>query len=198
MLKPTLHDFSWNRITAAVDAVRERAVRATSALARENIPHAVAGGNAVAAWVSRVDIEAVRNTKDVDLLVQRDDLPRIIAVLQRVGFVYQQVNGIDLFLDGAEGSVRSALHLIFAEEKVRPDHLLAAPAVTRSEPGPEFTISSLASLVQMKLTAMRLKDQVHLLDLLEVGLLDESWLERVPVELRERLEQVMQQRDLER
>ncbi len=33
--------------------------------------YAVAGGNAVAAWVSRVDEAAVRNTQDVDLLLVR-------------------------------------------------------------------------------------------------------------------------------
>ena len=39
-----------------------------------NLPYAVVGGNAVAAWVSRVDQAAVRNTQDVDIVLRRADL----------------------------------------------------------------------------------------------------------------------------
>ncbi len=69
-----LQPFSWERMIAAVEDVRQRACRAAGALQRAEIPCVVAGGNAVAAWVVRVDREAVRNTKDVDLLVRRQDL----------------------------------------------------------------------------------------------------------------------------
>ena len=61
-----LKPFSWQRMIEAVQAVRDRALRATAALERAGIPYAVAGGNAVAAWVPRVDRAAVRNTQDVD------------------------------------------------------------------------------------------------------------------------------------
>src|SRR5436305_667122 len=118
-----LKEFSWERMIAAVEDVRERACRATAALRQAGIPHVVVGGNAVAAWVARVDAEAVRNTKDVNLLVRRQDLSQIIPVLQAVGFLHQNVNGIDLFLDGPQGSVCSALHLVYAGEKVKADDL---------------------------------------------------------------------------
>ena len=68
-----LKDFSWERIIAAVEAVRERACRAAAALRLAGIPHVVVGGHAVASWVARVDKEAVRNTADVDMLIRRDD-----------------------------------------------------------------------------------------------------------------------------
>jgi hypothetical protein len=70
--------------------------------------------------------------------------------------------------------------------------------VTESEAGPEFTVAALDALVRMKLTAFRLKDKVHLLDLLEVGLIDESWCERLPPELATRLRELMESRDRER
>jgi hypothetical protein len=149
----------------------------------------------VAAWVARADQEAVRNTKDVDLLVERDDFDRVIAELGTVGFIHRNVNGVDLFLDGPQGSVRSAIHVVFAGEKVRPDHLLPAPDVAECEPGPEFPVPTLDALVRMKLTAFRLKDQVHLMDLLEVGLIDATWLDRLPPPLATRLEQVIETRD---
>ena len=47
----------------AVQAVRERALRATAALEQAGIPYAMAGGNAVAAWVSTVDRAAVRTRR---------------------------------------------------------------------------------------------------------------------------------------
>ena len=80
---------------------------------------------------------------------------------------------------------------------MRPDYLFPAPDVTESEPGPEFTVATLDALLRMKLTSFRLRDQVHLLDLLEVGLIDESWCERVPQELAERLRAVIESRDRE-
>lgn len=193
----TLTDFSWDRMIAAVEAVRERARRAAAALSGAGIEYVVIGGNAVAAWVARVDVEAVRNTKDVDVLLKRQDFDRAIEALAAVGFVHQNVAGVDLFLDGPEGSVRSAVHVIFASEKVRPDYLLPAPDVTESEPGPEFAVATLDALLRMKLTSFRLRDQVHLLDLLEVGLIDESWCQRVPEELVERLRAVIESRERE-
>jgi hypothetical protein len=169
-----------------------------AALDRAGIKYAVIGGNAIAAWVARVDVEAVRNTKGVDILVRREDFERVVMAAQSVGFVHQNVAGVDLFLDGPEGSVRSAVHVVFAREKVRADYLLPAPDVTESEAGPKFTVATLDALVRMKLTSFRLKDKVHLLDLLEVGLIDESWCERLPPELGTRLRELMESRDRER
>lgn len=187
ILKP----FSWERMIAAVEDVRERACRAAGALQQAGIRHVVVGGNAVAAWVARVDQEAVRNTKDVDLLVAREDFERTIAKLRSVGFVHQNVAGVDLFLDGPQGSVRSAIHVLFAGEKVRPDYLLPAPEISECEAGPGFPVPTLEALVRMKLTSFRLKDQVHLLDLLEVGLIDETWCAPFPVQLSARLKQLI-------
>jgi len=197
MSEISLKDFSWERMIAAVDAVRERARRAAAALQRAGIPYVVIGGNAVAAWVARVDQEAVRNTKDVDLLVQRRDFERVVAVLESAGFVHRNLVDVDLFLDGPEGSVRSAIHIVFAGERVRPDYVLPAPDVTESEAGPEFTVATLDALVRMKLTSFRLRDRVHLLDLLEVGLIDESWCDRFPAELAARLGELIASRDRE-
>lgn len=190
-----LNDFSWERMIAAVDAVRERARRMATALDQAGIDYALVGGNAIAAWVARVDVEAVRNTKDVDVLVRREDFQRVIEVLQSVGFVHQNVTGVDLFLDGPEGSVRSAIHIVFAGEKVHANYLLPAPDVAESELGVEFRIAALDALVRMKLTSFRLHDKVHLLDLLDVGLIDDSWPRRLPAELGVRLQDLIDSRE---
>jgi hypothetical protein len=46
-------------------------------------------------------------------------------------------------------------------------------------------------LVRMKLIAFRLKDRVHLLDLIGVGLIDASWPARFPPELGSRLQELL-------
>src|SRR5712691_12103970 len=95
----------------AVENVRRRLLRAVAALRDAGVPYAVAGGNAVAAWVSRVDEAAVRNTRDVDLLLRRTDLPSAKAALGDAGFVYRHAAGIDMFLDGPAGKARDAVHI---------------------------------------------------------------------------------------
>ncbi len=192
-----LKEFSWERMIAAVQEVRERACRAAAALQQAGIPHVVVGGHAVASWVARVDQEAVRNTKDVDLLIRRQDLPQVVNALQSIGFIHQNVAGVNVFLDGPDGSVRSAIHIVFAGEKVQPDYPLPTPEVTEAEAGPDFPVPTLEALVRMKLTSFRLKDKVHLLDMLDVGLIDESWSDRLPPTLAVRLDELLEQRDRE-
>src|SRR3974390_3585585 len=92
-----------DRMERAVAKVRERLLRATAALNQAGVPYAVVGGNAVASWVATVDEGAVRNTRDVDLLVRRADLPAITAALEGAGFVADDVFGVVVFLDGSEG-----------------------------------------------------------------------------------------------
>lgn len=46
------------------------------------------------------------------------------------------------------------------------------------------------ALVRMKLTAYRRKDQMHLLDMIDVELVDESWYDRLPTYLAARLKQL--------
>jgi hypothetical protein len=53
-------------------------------------------------------------------------------------------------------------------------------------------VLSLAALVPMKLTSFRDKDLVHLRDLIEVGLVETSWLQRVPAELADRLRLILE------
>ena len=182
---------SWERMSNAVERVRLRLMRAVHALAEASVPYAVAGGNAVAAWVSRVDEAAVRNTQDVDIVLRRTDLPAARQALEQVGFVYRHVAGMDMFLDGPNAKARDAVHVVFALEKVRPDYVTPVPDVSESEDAEAFRLLTLDALVRMKLTSFRDKDRVHVRDLMAVGLVDESWLARVPAPLRSRLQELI-------
>jgi len=181
---------SWERMSNAVERVRQRLLRAARALELAEVPYAVAGGNAVAAWVSRVDETAVRNTQDVDIVLRRANLDAAREALEGAGFVYRHVAGIDMFLDGPNAKARDAVHIIFAAERVRPHYGVPAPDVTESEETETFRLLSLDALVRMKLTAFRDKDRVHLRDLIAVDLVDNSWLSRVPAPLRARLQEL--------
>lgn len=182
----------------SVEKVRERLLRAVQALEKAGVPYAVAGGNAVAAWVSRVDETAVRNTRDVDILLRRVDLEAAKVALARAGFVYRRVSGLgmpggmDIFLDGPDASARDAVHIVLAGEKVRPDNLLPAPDVTEAEDADQFRLVSLPGLVRMKLVSFRDKDRTHLRDLIELGLVDAVWLGRLPAELQPRLRELLE------
>jgi len=187
-----------DRMAIAVEKVRARLERAAAALDSAGVPYAVAGGNAVAAWVARVDEAAVRNTQDVDLLLRRQELDSAAAALAPAGFVRRHVKGIERFLDGPAAKAREAVHVVIAREKVRPDDDEPAPDVDESEPIGPLRVLTLAALVQMKLTSFRLKDQVHLIDLLDVGLIDAGWADRLPESLRDRLRLVIATADRER
>lgn len=186
---------AWERMVTAVEKVRQRLRRAAAALESAGIPYAVTGGNAVALWVGEVDEAAVRNTQDVDLLLRRSDWDAAQQVLEAVGFVYRRSAGVEMFLDGPQAGVRDAIHIVFAGEKVRPEYLFPAPEVTAARPTSTFRVLDLLALLQMKLTSFRRQDQVHVLDLIDIGLVDAAWVEKLPPELGARLQELLDHPD---
>ncbi len=130
----TYAEVSWERMSNAIEKVRQRLCACRWRWRRGRFPYAVAGGNAVAAWVSRVDEAAVRNTPDVDIILRRADLPMARLALEQAGFVYRHVAGIEMFLDGPEAKARDAkVYIVFAAEKVHPDYYSSVPDVAESE-----------------------------------------------------------------
>ncbi|HEX4795672.1 MAG TPA: hypothetical protein VH370_17920 [Humisphaera sp.] len=191
MVRSSADESLLDRMVRAVERVRERLLRATAALNAAGVPYAVAGGNAVAAHVASVDPAAVRNTQDVDILLRRGDLDAAARALEAVGFVRRHVAGMDVFLDGPNAKARDAVHIVLAGEKVRPEYSEPAPDVSNAQNTDEFRLLALEALVRMKLTSFRLKDQVHIQDMIDVGLIDSTWLAKLPPELASRLKQVI-------
>ncbi len=60
-----------------------------------------------------------------------------------------------------------------------------------------YAVIGLPALIRMKLTSFRDVDRVHLADLLATGLIDAAVLAALPVELRDRLEEVRGSMDVE-
>jgi hypothetical protein len=178
----------WEKYVMALEDVTDRLKRITAALAAASVEYALVGGQAVALWVATKDPAAVRTTKDVDLLIRRQDLARARAAALSVDMDYFEVMGVGMFLDRRDPNPRHAVHLVWAGEKVRPGHEYPAPPVeSRESLGPGLQVVSLAGLVAMKLMSGRDQDRLHLRDMIEVGLVGRELLADLPADLGPRL-----------
>jgi hypothetical protein len=179
------------RMSRAVEAVRERLLRSTAALATAGGPYGVIGANAVAHWVATVDEGAVRNTPNVDILVRSDDAEAARVALEGAGFVrVAAVGPPTVFLDGPAGRPRQAVRLWFCGDVLSPGTEPLPDVVSTLSAAP-FRVVSLPTLVRMKLSGYRTIDRVHLRDLARVGLVDATWPDRFPEVLAERLRQIL-------
>ncbi len=191
MAESAVEAVGWERAMMAAEKVKERLRRATRALDAAGVRYAVAGGNAVAEWVGRIDEDAVRSTRDIDLLVRRADFPAARAALEAAGFIDHHLLDIDAFIDRPQGKPSGGIHILFAGEKVRRDDAHTLPDLDESERAIEFQVATLEALVRMKLTAWRDKGRTHLRDMIGVGLLDATWPARLPPLLGDRLQQLL-------
>jgi hypothetical protein len=160
-------------------------------LRETEIEYRVVGGLAVLFHVLSRDPLAARLTKDVDLAVRRADLPRIAEAVRILGLEHRHVRGVDMLVDSVAPKARSGVHLLFAGEKVRPTDLEPVPDL--SDPGVDeqgILVTSVASLVRMKLISFRLRDKTHIVDMDSVGLITPEIEAALPETLRDRLQQV--------
>lgn len=182
----------WKDYVMALDDVTDRLERISGALGKASVPFALVGGQAVATWVATREPAAVRTTKDVDLLIRREDLPGARAAALSVGMDYFEVMGVGMFLDQADPNPRHAVHLVWAGEKVRPTHALPAPTIDQRETPPGgIPVVSLPGLVRMKLVSDGDVDRVHLRDMIDVGLIGRDMLNHLPPELTARLDAML-------
>lgn len=178
----------------ALDDVTDRLERITAALAEASVAYALVGGQAVAMWVATRDPAAVRTTKDVDILLRREDLPRARAAAGSVDMDYFEVMGVGMFLDRRDPNPRHAVHLVWAGERVRPNYPVPSPTIDQRQTLPaDIQVVTLAGLVQMKLVSNRDQDRVHLRDMIDVGLIGRDLLDSLPPELAGRLEPLLGQ-----
>ncbi|MBI2162469.1 MAG: hypothetical protein HYU25_19205 [Candidatus Rokubacteria bacterium] len=170
-----------------LDTVR----RLVQAFTQAGLDYRVVGGVAVFLHVTERDPGAARSTRDVDIAVDRAQLQAVVDAVRPFGFTYRHAAGVDMLVDAREPKARSAVHLVFVREKVRPEHV---------EPVPDFSppartaegvlLAPVTDLVRMKLTSYRLKDKVHIQDLDAVGLITPEVEARLPEVLRARLREV--------
>jgi hypothetical protein len=151
------------------------------------LDYRIVGGLAAYLYVEEAAPDAGRLTRDIDIVVRRDDLNQIAKAAEAFGFEYRHVPGIDMLTRSDQPSARRAVHLVFAGEKVRPEYVEPAPELGACRELRGLRLIPLADLIRMKLTSFRLKDQTHLKDLEEAGLLTPDIDANLPSELGERL-----------
>jgi hypothetical protein len=141
-------------------------------LTAAGIPYRIVGGMAVFMHVFERDGLRARLTPDVDAAIDRTNLPSVIEAARKAGWVFRHSAGIDMLIDATpQPKIRSAVHIRFLNEKVRPDYAEPVPASPPETTSEGILIASVADLVRMKLTSYRLKDRVHIQDLDLVGLI---------------------------
>ena len=181
----------FERMYRAVELVKQRLDRTCIALRNANVPYAVIGGNAVAAWVATIDDGAVRNTRDVDILLREQDLDLATIALASAGFVRDSVVNVIVFLDGPNGKPSQGIHVLLAERKVREEYATSIPRIDQAVDIEGRSIIELVALVEMKLNSFRDKDRTHLRDMIQIGLIDSTWPVRFAKNLGDRLQELL-------
>lgn len=133
-----------------------------SMLTAAGIPYRIVGGMAVFIHVCERDPLRARLTADVDAAIDRPQLDSVADAARKAGWIFRHAAGVDMLTDEAQPRTKSAVHLLFLNEKVRPDYLEPVPASPPHKTREGISVASVADLVRMKLTSFRLKDRVHI------------------------------------
>lgn len=165
------------------------AARVEKAFGAAGIEYRVVGGLAAYLYVEEAEADAGRLTKDIDIVVRRGDLPRIAEAVEPFGLEYRHVAGVDMLVQKGKPSARRAVHMIFEGEKVRPEYSEPAAKIGEGRTIQGIPVIPLADLVTMKLTSFRAKDEAHINDLDEQGLITPEIEAGLPPALWERLAQ---------
>jgi hypothetical protein len=183
----------WNRMERAVEKVNELLRKTVRILEDAKVPYAVIGGHAVRAWVAQVDEAALRTTRDVEILVRPSDLPALTDAMTAAGFHHRNTSGLDMFVEHPDASARDAVHVLLVGNIERGGE--PNPDIEPAARANDFQTIALETLVRMKLNAFRDKDRVHLRDMISVGMIDATWLDKYPKHLRIRLEELLNDPD---
>jgi hypothetical protein len=135
------------------------------------LEYRIVGGLAAYLYVEEAEPDAGRLTKDVDIAVRREDMERIARAAEVFGLEYRHAAGVDMLVQRGQPSARRAVHMVIAGERVRPEYPEAAPELGAYRQVRGLRVIPLADLVRMKLTSFRARDEAHLKDLDEAGLI---------------------------
>lgn len=167
--------------------------RIIDVITRAGISYELVGGLAVLIHVEAVDPANSVMTRDVDVMIERDDLERLKQVASEYGFHYRHSAGLDMLLYGEEKKAVNAVHLVFSGEKVRPAQATPNPSIApeeRNVHGRTVMIIRIVDLIRMKLSAFRDKDRVHIRSLDACGLITPGIEATLSPALLERLKYV--------
>lgn len=154
------------------------------------VPHELVGGLAVFLHVENADSTHSSLTRDIDLMIRREDLESLVRVAEAHGFRFRHPAGIDTLLYGESTNARNAVRLLFANEKVKASQAEPNPPVRPTRlrlHGQGFWVIPVADLLTMKLSSYRDKDRVHARGMDAAGLITPDVEASLSEELRARL-----------
>lgn len=154
-----------------MDQLLEVLSRLAALLDDAGVKYQLIGGMATYMHVHRLDPMGARLTRDVDICVHREDLPKIAEHAREHRFQFRHAAGIDRLLDLEEPKAHSAVHFVFSGELVRPNELAKVPELDQPDRFDQFKVAPVSHLLTMKLTSYRFKDMAHIRDMLNVGLI---------------------------
>ena len=96
--------------------------------------------------------------KDIDILVRRQDLPRIAEAVEPFGLEYRHAAGVDMLAQKGAPSARRAVRINFSSANLQSGRTIDG-----------IPVPPLADLVTMKLTRFRIEDGMCLHDIDEQG-----------------------------
>jgi hypothetical protein len=127
----------------------------------------------------------------MDVLLRRENLPDMIQAMTQNGFCHRETAGGDIFTERPDESAREAVHVVIAKEMVKPGEFDPNPDLEPQTRANEFNTVLFETLVRMKLNSFRNIDRVYIRDMIDVGLIDRSWLDRFPTVLSDRLKIIL-------
>ena len=141
------------------------------AFASAGLDYRVVGGLATFLYVEEREPDAGRLTKDIDIVVRREDLEAISRAVEPFGLQYRHVAGVDMLVQTGQPTARRAVHMIFSGEKVREDYPEAVPELGAFRTLKGVRLVPVEDLIRMKLTSFRSKDETHVKDMDEAGVI---------------------------
>ncbi len=160
-------------------------------LEQAGVPHELVGGLAVFLHVENADSTHSSLTRDIDIMIRRDDLPRVVAIAEDHGFRFR--HSADMLLFGDTNSARNAIRLLYAGERVKATQLEPHPRINPVRAGlhgQDFWVIPVLDLVRMKLSSYRDKDRVHVRGMDAAGLITREVEQGLSQELLSRLRNV--------
>lgn len=165
-------------------------------LDKAGVRYEVIGGTAVNAHLMAAQ-QGSRTfvTENIDLLVQRGDLPEIVRGVEASRYRTRNIAGGFMLIRPGQ-LPDEAVHLVFVGEKSKSTSPLPHPQINPEKKevfGFVIPVAVLSDLVQMKLNSYRAKDLVHLQILDAARMITWGIEQHLPAVLKERLSEARRQ-----
>lgn len=165
--------------------------RILNALRETGVHFEVVGGVAVNAHIYALDRSRTSVTRDIDVLIRRENVERVAKAAEPRGYrARKMMGGYTLVRPGQ--ALAEAVRLLFAGEKSKSTQPLPHPEIRPEEISLidiNIPVAPFDDLLQMKLSSLGPEDLVHIETLDDVGLITSAVEKRLPTLLQERLKE---------